>query len=109
MLSAICFNLDQSEILSSDNGLSANALNVDKYKILSFCKEHINSLPKDKFLDLSKLKKFADDNFKCNENCRKFSKWVENTVQQAISLFPTALSKHLLCIHEKTRACLEKG
>ena len=31
-------------------------------------------------LDSSKLKKFADDNFKFDENGRKFSKWVENTV-----------------------------
>ena len=28
----------------------------------------------------SKLKKFADDNFKFDENGRKLSKWVENTV-----------------------------
>ena len=26
------------------------------------------------------FKEFADDNFKCDENGRKFSKWVENTV-----------------------------
>ena len=30
--------------------------------------------------DSSKLKEFADDNFKFDENGRKFSKWVENTV-----------------------------
>ena len=30
-------------------------------------------------LDSSKLKEFADDNFECNENGRKLSKWVENT------------------------------
>ena len=29
---------------------------------------------------LSKLKEFADDNFKFDENGRKLSKWVENTV-----------------------------
>ena len=40
MLYAICFNLDQSRILSSGNGLT---------------------LPNDKILDLSKLKAFADD------------------------------------------------
>ena len=40
----------------------------------------INSLPNDKFLDTSKLKEFADDNFKFDENGRKFFKWVENTV-----------------------------
>ena len=31
-------------------------------------------------LDASKLKEFADDNFKFDENDRKFSKRVENTV-----------------------------
>ena len=30
-------------------------------------------------LDFSKLKEFADDNFRFDENCRKLSKWVENT------------------------------
>ena len=31
-------------------------------------------------LDSSKLKEFADDNFKFDENVKKLSKWVENTV-----------------------------
>ena len=31
-------------------------------------------------LDSSKLKEFADDNFKFDENRRKLSKWIENTV-----------------------------
>ena len=31
-------------------------------------------------LDSSKLKEFVDDNFKFDENGRKLSKWVENTV-----------------------------
>ena len=31
-------------------------------------------------LDSSKLKEFADDNFKFDENGSKLSKWVENTV-----------------------------
>ena len=31
-------------------------------------------------LDSSKLKEFADDNFKFDENGRKFSKQLENTV-----------------------------
>ena len=31
-------------------------------------------------LDSSKLKKFADDNFKFDKNGRKLFKWVENTV-----------------------------
>ena len=36
--------------------------------------------PKRQILDSSKLKEFADDNFKFDENDRKFSKRVENTV-----------------------------
>ena len=36
--------------------------------------------PKRQILHSSKLKEFADDNFKYDENSRKFSKRVENTV-----------------------------
>ena len=39
----------------------------------------INSLPDDRF-KTSKQEEFADDNFKFDENGKKFSKWVENTV-----------------------------
>ena len=39
-----------------------------------------NPLPDDKILDRSNLKQSADDNFKFDENRRKFSKWVQNTV-----------------------------
>ena len=38
------------------------------------------SFPKWQIVDSSKLKEFADDNFKFNENGRKLSKAVENTV-----------------------------
>ena len=40
----------------------------------------INPFPNGIISDASKLKGFADDNFKFDENGRKFSKWVENTV-----------------------------
>ena len=47
------------------------------------------------FLDLSKPKEFSDDNFKSNENGKKFSKQEENTVgkgeiahQEQFLLFP---------------------
>ena len=40
----------------------------------------LNPLPDDKILDRSKLKQSADDNFKFDENSRKFSKRVENIV-----------------------------
>ena len=40
----------------------------------------VNPLPDDKILDRSNLKQSADDNFKFDENSRKFSKQAENTV-----------------------------
>ena len=50
----------------------------------------------------SKLKEFADDNFKIDENGRKFSKWVENTVgkreiahYEQFLLFPQCFQKDL--------------
>ena len=38
------------------------------------------SFPKRQILDSFKLKEFADDNFKFDENSRKLSKRVKNTV-----------------------------
>ena len=38
--------------------------------------------PKQQILDSSKLKEFADDNFTFDENGRKFSKMLENTVRK---------------------------
>ena len=40
----------------------------------------LNPFPKRQILDSSKLKEFIDDNFKFDENGRKFSRWLENTV-----------------------------
>ena len=40
----------------------------------------IQPFPKRQILDSYKLKEFADDNFKFDENGRKLFKWVENTV-----------------------------
>ena len=37
-------------------------------------------VPKQQIVDSSKLKEFANDNFKLYEKDREFSKWVENTV-----------------------------
>ena len=45
-----------------------------------FVKRELNPLPGDKILDTSKLKQSADDSFKFDENRRKFSKRIENTV-----------------------------
>ena len=51
-------------------------------------------------LDTSKLKKLAEDNFKFDENGRKLSKWVENTVgkgeitlNEQFLLFPQCFQK----------------
>ena len=59
-----------------------------------------NQLPDDKILDWSKLKQFADDNFKFDENNRKFSKRIENTVgkgeialYEQVLLFPQCFQK----------------
>ena len=67
------------------------------------CKKHdqsFNPLPQDKILDWSKLKQFADNNFKFDENSRKFSKQVENTVgkgeiarYEQFLLFPQCFQK----------------
>ena len=61
---------------------------------------HINPLPDDKILHWSKLEQSADDKFKFDENSRKFSKRVENTVgkgeiarYEQFLLFPQCLQK----------------
>ena len=63
-------------------------------------KNFFNPLPGDKFLDASKLKEFAGDNFKFDENGRKLSKWVEKTVgkgeiprYEQFLLFPQCFQK----------------
>ena len=70
--------------------------------------------------DSSKLKEFADDNFKCHENERKLSKQVENTVGKgeiarnncslrAISPFPTVFSIGLFPRGVKRCHCVGMG
>ena len=78
--------------------LSANALYLAKSKILSCGKNY--SFPKQQILVASKLKKFADNNFKFNENGIKLSKRVENTVgkgetahYEQFLLFPDCFQK----------------
>ena len=75
MSSAICFNLDQSKIL-----LSVNGLNQSLFQGTQSVTKKTKTFPKRHILDSSKLKEFADDNFKFDGNGRKFSKRVENTV-----------------------------
>ena len=59
-----------------------------------------NLLPDDKILDRSSLKQSADNNFKFDENNKRFSKWVENTVgkgeiahYEQFLLFPQCFKK----------------
>ena len=63
MLSAICFNLDQSKIVSSGNELNINHINKEIIIIMAicFCTINLNSFPDDKFIDRSKLNQIADD------------------------------------------------
>ena len=63
-------------------------------------KMHLQPFPKQHILDSSKQKDFADDNFKFDENGRKFSKQVENTVgkgeiarYEQFLLFPQCFQK----------------
>ena len=60
---------------------------------------YINPFPNDKYQILL-LKEFADDNSKFDEDCRKFSKWVENAVgkgeiarYEQFLLFPQCFQK----------------
>ena len=47
------------------------------YNLVTVKHESFNPLQDDKILDWSILKQSADNNFKFDENSRKFSKWVE--------------------------------
>ena len=66
-------------------------------------------------LDSSKLKVFADDNLKFNDNGRKFSDMVENTVTKGeighyvqFLLFPQCFQKTWTADTWKTRARVKK-
>ena len=87
----------------------ANAFNLTECKVLSFSNRlrgvHVlfNLSPGDKILDRSNLKQSADDNFKFDENSRKFYKRVENTVDEGeiaryeqFLLFPQSFQKACL-------------
>ena len=43
---------------------------------------YYNPFPKQQILDSTKLQEFADKDFEIDENGRKFSKQVENTVEE---------------------------
>ena len=74
-----------------------------------------NPFPNHKILDSSKLTESADDSFKFDENGRKFSKWVENTMGNGEIAHYEQFFLFLQCFlktysrHVKTKACLGKG
>ena len=68
------------------------------------------SISRRQILDSSKLKEFADDNFKFDENGRKLSKQVENTVRKGeiasyeqFLLFPQCFQK--ACFPRGVKRC----
>ena len=73
MSSAIWFNLDQSKILSSDNGLNL-------FQLVNVNFPQLNSLPNDKILDCPKLKAFADDKLNVAKITISLYDRAENTV-----------------------------
>ena len=75
----------------------------------------LNSLPKDKFLDWSKLKTFADDEINVSEKLKFVLGWVENIVGKgehaapAFSPLPTMFSKGSIYRIVKSRDCVIKS
>ena len=74
--------------------------NADDAWAMSIPHCFLNPLPDNKILDWSKLKQIEDDIFKFDENNRKFSKRVENTVvkgeitrYEQFLLFPQCFQK----------------
>ena len=79
-------------------------------------RERVIPLLKRQILDSSKLKEFTGENLRINENGREVLQMIrkhcgkrKNCSLQAISLFPTVVSKDLSCRQVKTRPCLGKG
>ena len=76
-------------------------------KVLPF-----QSITRRQILDSSKLKAVAEDNFKFDEECRKLSKWVENTVgkeeiacHEQFLLFPQCFQKACFPGLQKVSLC----
>ena len=80
----------------------------------------IYPFPNDKFLDCSKLKEIANDNFKFDVMGKKFSRWVKNTVgkgeiarNEQFLLFPQCFQKKkkkkLVLQTRKNQGLSEKG
>ena len=97
-------------------GQTGDSLNSTVRKYDSNCPENmtydinlLNLSQTTNFIDSSKLRDFADDNSRFDENDRKFSKRVENTVGKGKIVCPTVFSKDFYCRHVNTKACLGKS
>ena len=70
------------------------------------------SSSKIKILDSSKLNEFADDNFKYDEDDRRFSRWVQNTVGKGEITrysYPNSVFKKLALQTCRSKGLLGKG
>ena len=79
--------------------------------VCDYFQTSLKALPDDKILDRSNLKQSADDNFKFDENSRKLSKWIENTVgkgeiarYEQFFLFPQSFQK--ACFPEASKGVI---
>ena len=103
------FVLKRSSLVIPVNVKNVGFINWIFSSILDF-----NPFPNKQILDSSKLKEFADDNFKLDEKDkvlqtgRKQCGQRRNCLLQAISPFPTLFSVDQYCRHVKTWACLGK-
>ena len=75
------------------------------------CSKNSKPITRRQILNSSKLKEFADDNFKFDENGRKLSKQVENTVgkgeiarYEQFLLFPQCF--HKACFQEASKGVI---
>ena len=75
----------------------------------------IKPFSKRQILDSSKMKRFADNNIEFDENGRKLSKWVENTVgkgeiaRMSNFSFSRSVFKRLLLQKHKNQGLFGKG
>ena len=67
--------------MSFGKGLNVARVTISPFPTL-FTKTSSSPFPKQQNLNSANLNKFADDNLKFDENGRKFSKRVENTVDK---------------------------
>ena len=80
---------------------SVTAISSDSFIIQS----HVLILSQTTNFRLFQIQRVSDDNFKCDENGRRFSKWLKNTVGKG----EIACNEVLYGRHVKTRAILGKG